>query len=856
MWKRHEISLIANDREAMVGKKNKHGGRGQRGKSKGGRGGARGGARGGGRSGRGRDRSFRGSRGDDINTFPRGGELTDDFISLTDKRNNVSVKLNKKLRLSKLNQINDMVALNGGDFTTREEMSLDSMMYPTAIKKRYKNRENMYNEVRYTNMHREEIFKRSYRKSTIEFVKANEVYDPSKQLLEKLAGKNNVVITKSKEKNIVDIEEQVFRQNQREQQKEEALKSMDPSADELPNHSPEEQYDLGEDSEENLDDLVENSEDDVNDLGHGSRNNLDTSQNNDYSPTVNFEQLNIRSKRSKMLFVDDNAEEAFNISYDEELSESENETDEENKKTVITDIEQSVDMDYDDDIVLDSLQVRDDECDSDSEEQTEIQIGKFLGKLKVTKNGDSFIELPSHTHRRKNKKGGITEKVLYMVSDDDDDMDVDDVVNLVNKKLSGNVEEEKEVQDQVSAEPEFGFLEEDYVSFDITQIKVENIRVGSSIENQQYLVQAPYLFGFADSQWISRDDFIDFLVEKGFPEHRFSAFIKSVTIHLVSPSAPDTDSKVGMKPLSYVHDSGNAESDQNSSQEIDSSDDSSLQSDSEFDEELMEGLDDLLSMHKSSKNFDYDPQEVGTKSIKVRGKKKNLQLEVNTEISQEFQEFMKEKYLSRKENKKDKKEERAFARKYDVYMLKKYPYFMEMSEIIEEFKDFHADPLRNMLRFPPLDFHVNLVLKAIASAFRFSSMKVGNGKTGYLKIIKPTKMKNKDPDWKRINELSKKRSVCFRMDVELSREEKRELKRIKGGRVDVDKMKKGSRGNFSYKEGEIVGANAKEIDASSKGRQLLEMMGWQIGDALGPSNNKGIIEPIRVVVKTSKKGIM
>lgn len=69
-------------------------------------------------------------------------------------------------------------------------------------------------------------------------------------------------------------------------------------------------------------------------------------------------------------------------------------------------------------------------------------------------------------------------------------------------------------------------------------------------------------------------------------------------------------------------------------------------------------------------------------------------------------------------------------------------------------------------------------------------------------------------------------------------------------------MKNNRKGNFSYKEGEIVGANAKEIDSSSIGRRLLERMGWQDGEALGPENNKGIIEPIKVIVKTSKRGIM
>jgi hypothetical protein len=147
-------------------------------------------------------------------------------------------------------------------------------------------------------------------------------------------------------------------------------------------------------------------------------------------------------------------------------------------------------------------------------------------------------------------------------------------------------------------------------------------------------------------------------------------------------------------------------------------------------------------------------------------------------------------------------------------------------------------------------------LKALSEAFGFSSRKVGKGKKEYLEVKKPRKNKSREPDWNRIKKLAIKRNVCFRMDVELSREEKRELKRIKGGDMEIEKMRNKGRGNFGYKEGEVVGANAKEIDSNSIGRKLLEKMGWQVGDALGPENNKGIIEPIRVIVKTSKKGIM
>lgn len=270
----------------------------------------------------------------------------------------------------------------------------------------------------------------------------------------------------------------------------------------------------------------------------------------------------------------------------------------------------------------------------------------------------------------------------------------------------------------------------------------------------------------------------------------------------------------------------------------------------------MEGIEDLLSMHQNSSiSSHFDPLEVGTKSIKIKGRRKNPQLEFNTEVDPEVQKFLTEKYLNKKGKRKDQKEEREFARKNNAYMLVKYPYLLEMEDILNEFKEFWKDPIRESLRFPPMDFHVNMVLKMIAEAYGYSTRKIGKGKKEYLEARKPRKNKNREPHWDRLKKLANKRNICYRMDVDLSREEKRELKRLKGGNVAVEQMRNKGRGNFSYKEGEVVGANAKEIDSSSIGRKLLEKMGWQQGDALGPGDNKGIVEPIKVVVKTSKKGI-
>lgn len=852
----------------------RHGGRASRGGSRSGRG--RGGSRGGRRGGN----SFLSRVEDDIDNFSRRDGLSDDFVSLQERRNTGSVlKLNKKLKVSKLHQLNDMVDLNRGDFNDIEEMSVNSMMYhhQSNLRRRNRNENSMYNEVRYTNNHREELLNKSFRKLKIEFVKAKEVYDPSKDLLNKLYQKQKNETEDLNKPTIVDVEEEIFRENEIYQEddddedgdfsdtisegKDEDILDESSADDDIASEigiivengdhtdneilSPEVNIEISKDSDEHLSHQdSSNSDDDIE-----MQKLMEETEQLISKPKVNFEQLKHKNKRSKIQFVDDNEEKTFDLSYDEGIDDSE------------LDIDDAIVINSDDDLE-DNLIIDDDECENTLSKSGDLQIGRYLGTMKQTKNGEQFIELPTMKRKPGKKK---TEKTIYVVSDDNDSMDIHDVTKHVNKKLYGATDVES-VEDRTpeDEEPEFGFLEEDYVSFDVTNIKIDNIRVGAEADSKQYYVQAPYLFGFDDFQWLNRADFLDFLVENGFPEKRFNAFIKSITSHLTDPQDAQRE-EVFDEDQIYISDSSEENDSEieilstkkraSSKKAISISDDDD-DAESELDEDLMEGIEDLLTMHKnSSKSSHFDPLEVNTKSIKIKGKRKRPQVEVNTEISPEFQEFLNEKYLVRKQNKKEKKEEREFARKNNAYMLTKYPYLMEMDEIMDEFKEFHADTLRETLRFPPMDFHVNMVLKMISEAFGFNSRKVGKGKKQYLEVKKPRKSKMREPDWGRLKKLANKRNVCFRMDVELSREEKRELKRIKGGNSAVEKMKNKGRGNFSYKEGEIVGANAKEIDSSSIGRKLLEKMGWNAGDSLGPDDNKGITEPIKVVVKTSKRGI-
>ena len=59
----------------------------------------------------------------------------------------------------------------------------------------------------------------------------------------------------------------------------------------------------------------------------------------------------------------------------------------------------------------------------------------------------------------------------------------------------------------------------------------------------------------------------------------------------------------------------------------------------------------------------------------------------------------------------------------------------------------------------------------------------------------------------------------------------------------------------TYRDGETVAASAPELGADNRGRALLEKMGWTAGMGIGAIGNKGGLEPIRHVVKTTKAGL-
>lgn len=136
----------------------------------------------------------------------------------------------------------------------------------------------------------------------------------------------------------------------------------------------------------------------------------------------------------------------------------------------------------------------------------------------------------------------------------------------------------------------------------------------------------------------------------------------------------------------------------------------------------------------------------------------------------------------------------------------------------------------------------------IANAFSLKSKSVGGGRTRFPVLYKTGRTSNLSRDSLEVIESRLSRRVFMpRMD-----------KRAKRGPV-VPRRGAGRAAPggaaFSYQDGEVVGATAPELGAENRGRAMLEKMGWSTGTALGASNNKGILQPVPHVVKTSKAGL-
>ena len=134
-----------------------------------------------------------------------------------------------------------------------------------------------------------------------------------------------------------------------------------------------------------------------------------------------------------------------------------------------------------------------------------------------------------------------------------------------------------------------------------------------------------------------------------------------------------------------------------------------------------------------------------------------------------------------------------------------------------------------------------------ANVFKLKSKSIGGGKSRYPVLYRTSRTIQYN------EEILKAAESVLSSGRFLSRIGEGKRKGVLAGR--------GGRGGatsagVSYRDGEVVGAAAPEIGQENRGRTMLERMGWSTGTALGAlNNNRGLVQPVAQVVKTSRSGL-
>ncbi|EDO15413.1 hypothetical protein Kpol_1015p2 [Vanderwaltozyma polyspora DSM 70294] len=381
-------------------------------------------------------------------------------------------------------------------------------------------------------------------------------------------------------------------------------------------------------------------------------------------------------------------------------------------------------------------------------------------------------------------------------------------------------------EEQESKDPEFGFLEEDFV-INTSEVSVTNIRIGFS-ENS-YFLKCYRLFGHYESKWIDQETFLDLILnDLGLPEHRLNAYLTFIRDSLIPKEEPPEPT------YSDIHFSDTSEEESDN--------------DSEIGDDMREGIEDLISYAtklEKDRNFEFE-----TKSLQTvgKGKKKKLLVQEDMQLDGVIASELQDKFSTRLDNKAKKRRtkedfiDQENEKSDDLF--KKYPYGLHVLNIKEEFELFIRRSDKEALVFPPLDPHGNKTITKFAKFYFMKTNKRGRGNQTHIFVQKVKATRYNEPNYNIIDNLTRQRPIFMRHDVSKPRNEYQRTERVKL-----------PKGKFHVKEGEVVGQDAPVIDRNNIGRILLERLGWSEGEGLGIQGNKGISEPVFAVVKKSKTGL-
>ncbi|CUM65558.1 uncharacterized protein PRCAT00003204001 [Priceomyces carsonii] len=399
-------------------------------------------------------------------------------------------------------------------------------------------------------------------------------------------------------------------------------------------------------------------------------------------------------------------------------------------------------------------------------------------------------------------------------------------VPVLDEVLDKDEQEDSDNVNKSNDDPEYGFLSEDY-EFDVSSLTVSNIRYG--IQNQYYVKNAE-LFG-DDFTWMDEDDLFEFVTAKGVREHRFDSFLKFMTRDFINSGAEESnDSDV------YISDS--------SDDDLSLNDNQKCIDDDIGDED--DGIEDLINFTKNLK-FGSSEYEPPTQTMTMIGSGRNKRLDLDRlDLDDEIRESLQEQFQIRRQSKKTKKKDHENLIIQEGLLSNdlcvKYQYQLHIRDIKYELDSFLHDSARDFVSFPPLDPHGNKTVSKMADYFNLKSLKCGRGTKQFIRVTKTKRTFRYLPNYDQIGRILRQRPIFKRRD--------QEQPIMPGNKKDRNK-----KSTTVLKDGDIVGANAPEIDPTNIGRQLLEKLGWVKGEGLGALGNKGISVPLTAKVKKSKSGL-
>ncbi|KAL8971214.1 MAG: hypothetical protein Q9183_001162 [Haloplaca sp. 2 TL-2023] len=209
-----------------------------------------------------------------------------------------------------------------------------------------------------------------------------------------------------------------------------------------------------------------------------------------------------------------------------------------------------------------------------------------------------------------------------------------------------------------------------------------------------------------------------------------------------------------------------------------------------------------------------------------------------------------EKDRSKKKLRKEEREElRAqglLGRQNDGDVRFKHLEGISFNNVKDELMDFLLSR-RQSLAFPPMAHKDRKMIHEMGNLLRLKSKSSGNGKNRFPVLYKTSRTGNFDEGaFNKMESLLASRRFLPRKNGKGSQKAAGAKSSRAGG---------GAVAGVSYMDGEIVGAAAPEIGVENRGRAMLEKMGWSKGTALGALNNKGMLQPVTHVVKTTKAGL-